>query len=112
MRESWARGRFLVPQVMPTQQVSFSSRESSMLAATPNLLEWVLNCHDFTTVGILGMVFYSVFAGAPIIIVGFLGIIIQDRIPRVFSFSDYVHRVWSCLRKTPKLAIYEASHLV
>ena len=39
------------------------------------------------------MVFYAVFAGAPIIIVGFLGVEIQKRIPRVYSFSDYVQRV-------------------
>lgn len=43
--------------------------------------------------GVLGMVFYAVFAGAPIIIVGFLGVAIQKRIPRVYSFSDYVQRV-------------------
>ncbi len=43
--------------------------------------------------GLLGMVFYAIFAGAPIIIVGFLGVEIQKRIPRVYSFSDYVQRV-------------------
>jgi len=39
------------------------------------------------------MLFYAVFSGAPIIIVGYLGVEIQKRIPRVFSFSDYVMRV-------------------
>lgn len=43
--------------------------------------------------GLMGMVFYAIFAGAPIIIVGFLGVEIQKRIPRVYSFSDYVQRV-------------------
>ena len=43
--------------------------------------------------GWVGMLFYSVFSGAPIIIVGFLGVEIQKRIPRVYSFSDYVYRV-------------------
>ena len=40
------------------------------------------------------MICYAIFAGAPIIIVGYLGVEIQKRIPRVYSFSDYVNRVY------------------
>lgn len=43
--------------------------------------------------GWVGMLCYSLFAGIPIIIVGFLGVEIQKRIPRVYSFSDYVQKV-------------------
>ena len=51
---------------------------------------------DITGAGYLGMVFYSVFSGAPIILLAWLGVKIQQQCPRIFSFSDYVQRVSLC----------------
>lgn len=42
--------------------------------------------------GILGLIFYSVSAGIPIIVIGMLGGLVHNLVPNVISFSDFVHR--------------------
>ena len=41
----------------------------------------------------MGLIFYSVFSGLPILIQAYLGIAIQKRLPMVTSFTDFVQRV-------------------
>ena len=41
----------------------------------------------------MGVVFYAIGAGLPFLIIGQLGVQIQKKIPRVYSFSDYLRRV-------------------
>ena len=43
--------------------------------------------------GYMGLIFYSVFSGVPILIQAYLGIAIQKRLPMVTSFTDFVQRV-------------------
>ena len=45
----------------------------------------------------MGLIFYSVFSGVPILIQAYLGIYIQKRVPMVTSFTDFVQRVSSQL---------------
>ncbi|KAK9858885.1 hypothetical protein WJX84_001389 [Apatococcus fuscideae] len=44
------------------------------------------------TAGYMGLIFYSVFSGVPILIQAYLGIAIQKRLPMVTSFTDFVQR--------------------
>lgn len=50
--------------------------------------------------GWLGLLFYALATGLPILIQGFLGPIVQKRKPNLMSFTDFVKQVGSC---TPKL---------
>ena len=43
--------------------------------------------------GIVGLIFYSLMSGVPIIMIAWLGCAVQKRIPGVVSLSDYALRV-------------------
>lgn len=42
--------------------------------------------------GALGTIMYAVFAGVPIIVIGYFGSIIHDLVPNVMSIGDFVNR--------------------
>lgn len=42
--------------------------------------------------GILGIIFYAIASGIPIMIVAFLGDILQTRLPGILSLSDYTYK--------------------
>jgi Na+/proline symporter len=42
--------------------------------------------------GITGIVFYSLASGIPILVVAFLGDILQKKLPGILSLSDYTYK--------------------
>ena len=80
--------------VLPAAACSTSQlSQTTTQLATPTSPFQILTSLLCRAAGITGLVFYSLWAGVPILLIAWVGCAVQRRIPRVTSLSDYALRV-------------------
>ncbi len=73
-------------------------------------MSWTLMGVAFCA-GWLGLLFYALASGLPILIQGFLGPVVQRRKPNLLSFTDFVAQV-QCAACTPAISCPKLEHLL